>query len=121
MNVEIKIIKPLNVDGIDNFMDGIVYGATRITKDFTNSENRFPRRTGNLQITSMAQPIRKSGKYSYSLDVPYGVEYAGFVWQMKDVHWTNENTYPQWYETMFRNKKELIISSAINQSKGWLK
>lgn len=118
MNFSVEVIKPLDVKGIENYMDDIVFTVARITKDFTNSGGHFPYRTGNLNITSMAQPIRKVGEATYSLDAPNGVEYAQFVWEMKNVNWTNKNTYPQWYETMFKNKKELIVNTAINYVKG---
>lgn len=111
MNIEYVVEKPLDKKSINNFMDRTVYNVARTTLSLT--AGHFPRRTGDLERTSYAMGVQ-GGNATYSLGA--GVDYARYVWNMKDVHWTNPSTIPQWYYTIFKNKKEAIVSQAVSNS-----
>ena len=115
-NVEIKVVKGMPFKELDKYVDLVVYGVARGTMDYTLSDNRFPRRSGNLQMSSMAHDPRKEKNGTYCLDVPTEAEYAKYVWKMENVAWTNPNTYPQWFDKVYLEKKELITQNAINNA-----
>ena len=117
VEVEVKLIEDLPTDKLNEYVDLVVYGIARGTVDYTLSENRFPRRTGNLQQSSMAQPIRQEANGMYALDIPAGAEYAKYVWEFpQETNWTNPETYAQWYLTTFKNKAEIITQNAVNNA-----
>ena len=119
MNVDVKIeiVEELPKDKLNEYVDLVVFGVARNTVDYTLSENRFPRKTGNLQQSSMAQPIRKEANGIYCLDIPSGAEYAKYVWEFpQETNWTNPETYAQWYLTVYQNKAEIITQNAVNNA-----
>ena len=117
VSIEIEIVKDLPIDEIKKYADLVVLGVARQTKDYTASDNRYPYRTGNLQISSMAQEVRKEQDYVYCLDVPGGADYAHYVWNMpQESNWTNPNTYAQWYDKVYNEKKEIITQQAIDNA-----
>lgn len=117
VSIEIEIVKDLPVDKIKKYADLVVLGVARQTKDYTNSDSRFPRLTGNLQNSSMAQEVRKEQDYVYCLDVPGGANYARYVWEFpQETNWTNPNTYAQWYNKVYSEKKETITKLAIDNA-----
>ena len=109
MDVQFIVQKPLNVAGVERFMDGVVKNTARVTLNMTSGY--FPRLKGDLERGSYAFDVQ-GGHATYSLGTT--VDYGKYVWKMKDVHWTNPSTEPQWYSTIFKNHKEGIISQAIN-------
>lgn len=118
VNVEIEIIEDLPIKKIEEYADLVVYGVARKTLDYTYADNRFPKKTGNLERSSMAQPVRKEQQYTYCLDVPQQAEYAKYVWVMPQdtTNWTNPDTYAEWYVTTYKNKKDVITSIAVNDA-----
>lgn len=116
-SVEITIDKG-NIDSafFNRYTDLIVFGVASRTLDLTSQESRFPRKTGNLAHKSMVQRTRKEADCVYCLDNPEGAEYAKYVWNMENVNWTNPNTYPQWFATVYQNNKELITEYAVSQA-----
>ena len=113
MNVEYIVLKPLDTKSITNFMDKTVYNIARTTLDMTTGH--FPRRTGDLERGSYAFGV-KGGNATYSLGTT--VSYGKYVWDMKNVNWTNPSTLPQWYYTVFKNHSESIVSQAVRSSGG---
>lgn len=109
MNAQFIVQKPLNVAGVERFMDGVVKNTARVTLDMTAGS--FPVRTGDLECGSSAFGVQ-GGHATYSLGTT--VNYGKYVWKMNNVHWTNPSTLPKWYYTVFRNHAESIISQAIN-------
>ena len=109
MDVQFIVQKPLNVAGVERFMDGVVKNTARVTLNMTSGY--FPRLKGDLERGSYAFGVQ-GGHATYSLGTT--VYYGKYVWKMKDVHWTNPSTLPQWYSTVFKNHREGIISQAIN-------
>ena len=116
IKVEVQILKDLPVDEIEEYMDLTIYGVARATMDYTLSDNRFPYRTGNLQRSSMAHDPRKEKEYTYCLDVPAEADYAKYVWNMENVNWTNLDTYSKWFETVYKEKKDIITQNAVNNA-----
>lgn len=119
VEIEFKVIKDIDKKQIHEFCDLMIFECARITKDLTNSCGYFPRLTGNLQESSMSQEIRKEAEAVYCLDVPGGAEYAKYVWEMgEETHWTNKNTLPQWYYSVFEKYQNSIQQEAINNALG---
>jgi hypothetical protein len=114
MNIEVKWIKEIPKKQIDNFTDRVVYDVAVLTREYTKGTSAFPRLTGELERQEIATPIVGSNK-EYGLSA--GVKYAGYVWKMKDVSWTNKSTKPQWYYTQFKNDAEKIVNQAVLTAK----
>lgn len=115
--IEVKIIKPMNVKQIQKFEDLTIENIARGTLDYTLADSRFPRRTGNLERSSMAQAVRKEADFVYCLDNPVGAEYAEYVWELpQETHWTNPNTYSKWFVAVFKEKNGLITKQAVDNS-----
>ena len=119
--IEFKVVKPMPVKEINNYMDKIVFAIARATLDFTNTGHRFPYLTGELNRSSMAEGVVKETFGTYHLGAR-GVDYAPKVWNYpQSTNWTNPSTYAKWYETEFEKDKTIIVNSAIKQVKGGLK
>ena len=123
IDVSIEIKRDLPKDQLKKWQDKVIYSMAREVLDFTDSKSHFPRRTGDLQITSKAVGVLKLGNASYGLDYDHDkVPYAIRVWNMGDgTHWTNDNTLPQWYASVFDKYKTEIVQLAIKNSESELK
>lgn len=116
IKVSVEIPRQLPIRELDNYTDRVVYNTARITLDFTNSKQRFPYRTGELQRASMAEGVVGEGNKSYYLGAR-GVDYAEDVWEYpQSTNWTNPNTYAKWYITEFKNEQEVIMNQAVNKA-----
>lgn len=122
INVKIEIPRELPVQQLYQFTDDVVFFTARAVLDLTNSKQRFPYLTGELNRASIAEGVVKEKHGTYHLGAR-GVDYATAVWKypQKGTNWTNPNTYAQWYVTEYKNEKELITQRAISQAKGKLK
>lgn len=116
INVSVEIPRELPIRELDRFTDLVVQGVARITLDFTNSKQRFPYRTGELNRASMAEGVVSEGNKTYHLGAA-GVDYAPDVWEYpQSTNWTNPNTYAQWYYKEYQNEKELITNHAVSNA-----
>lgn len=116
INVSVEIPRELPVRELDNYIDLTIYNIARITLDYTNSKQRFPYLTGELNRASMAEGVVSEGNKTYHLGAS-GVDYAPDVWEYpQGTNWTNPNTYAQWYLTEYQNEKEAITSLAVNNA-----
>lgn len=116
INVSVEIPKELPIKELDRYMDLVVYNVARITLDYTNSKQRFPYLTGELNRAAMAEGVVNEGNKTYHLGAS-GVDYAPDVWEYpQETNWTNPNTYAQWYLTEYENEKEVITNSAVNNA-----
>ena len=113
MNVEVKWVKDLPTKQINAFEDRVVYNCAVYTREYTKGTSAFPRLTGELERQEIASSIVGSNK-EYGLTS--GVDYARYVWKMKNVSWTNKSTKPQWYYTQFKNDGEKIVHQAVNSA-----
>ena len=111
MNIDVKWVKEIPKKQIDNFTDRVVYDVAVFTREYTKGTSAFPRLSGELERQEIAAPIVGTHK-EYGLTS--GVDYAKYVWKMKDVSWTNKSTKPQWYYTEFKNDAEKIVNQAVN-------
>ncbi len=119
MNIKVNVEIPRNlpIRELDRYIDYTVYNMARITLDFTNSKQRFPYLTGELNRAAMAEGVVAEGGKSYHLGAS-GVDYAPDVWEYpQSTNWTNPSTYAQWYMTEFKNEKELIVKRAVENAK----
>lgn len=125
--VEFKVIKPLDVKAINNYMDKVVFGIARETLDFTNTGRHFPYLTGDLNRASMSAGVSKLGDNIYGLGYTKefngkDIGYASKVWKYpQGTHWTNSSTYAQWYITEYKKDEHIIVNNAIKQAKGTLR
>ena len=114
MNVEVKILKGIPVEQINKFEDRVVYNTALATREYVKSRNAYPYLTGRLARSEIASPIVGSNK-TYGLTS--GVDYAKYVWRMKDVNWTNPSTKPQWYYGAFKEKGYGFVTNAVIRAK----
>lgn len=116
ISVSVEIPRELPVRELDNYIDLTIYNIARITLDYTNSKQRFPYLTGELNRASMAEGVVSEGNKTYHLGAA-GVDYAPDVWGYpQGTNWTNPNTYAQWYLTEYKNEKEVITNLAVNNA-----
>lgn len=116
ISVSVEIPRELPIKELDRYTDLVVYNVARITLDYTNSKQRFPYLTGELNRASMAEGVVSEGNKTYHLGAS-GVDYAPDVWEYpQKTNWTNPNTYAQWYLTEYQNEKEIITSLAVNNA-----
>lgn len=123
IQVSIEVTRPLPVDKIENWQDKVVFGMARATLDFTNTKQHFPRLTGALQEGSMATGVVTINKKTYGLDYDKTTTtYAPIVWQYgKNTNWTNSNTLPQWYYSVFDRYTNEIVEVAVKNAESELK
>lgn len=120
-SISFKVVKPMPVDKISNWEDKVVFGIARGTLDYTNSKNNFPYRTGALNRASMSEGVVKEKKGTYHLGAR-GTKYAPAVWRMgANTNWTNKQTLPQWYNSVFKRYHTNIVNNALDNAKGELK
>jgi hypothetical protein len=116
ISVNVEIPRELPIKELDRYTDLVVYNVARITLDYTNSKQRFPYLTGELNRASMAEGVVSEGNKTYHLGAS-GVDYAPDVWEYpQKTNWTNPNTYAQWYLTEYQNEKEIITNLAVNNA-----
>lgn len=124
IKVEIDIPRQLPIRELDRYIDYTIYNMARITLDFTNKgeNSKFPEDNGDLRRAAMAEGVVSEGNKTYHLGAS-GVDYAPIVWEypQKGTHWTNPETYAQWYMTEFKNEKELIMQRAVENAKKGIK
>lgn len=113
MNVKFEWVKPIPKEQINQFEDRVVYNTAVYTREYTKGSGVYPYLSGELSRSESASPIVGSHK-EYGLTA--GVDYALYVWNMKNVNWTNSSTQPQWYYTQFKNNAETIVNQAISSA-----
>lgn len=118
MIADVKIIKGLPIEQIDQFVDKTVYNTAVITREFTKNANAYPYLTGELMRQEVAQPVVGSDK-NYGL--LSGVDYAKYVWNFKKANWTNPSTKPRWYYSVFNKDGATILCDAVIKSLKGLK
>lgn len=111
MRVEIVTLKDIPKEQINKYEDKVVYYTALKTKNYTRNKNAYPYLTGTLMRAETSLPVYGSNK-EYSLNS--GVDYAKYVWRMKNVRWTNKSTEPQWYYSVFRARGTTIVSEAVS-------
>lgn len=117
IKVNVEIPKQLPINQLNKYIDYTVYNIARITLDFTNSQQRYPRLTGELRRSAIAEGVVRDKEKTYHLGAS-GVDYAPDVWDYpQSTNWTNPSTYAQWYMTEFKKEKHLITSLAVSNSK----
>jgi hypothetical protein len=114
MKVEVKILKGIPVEQIDKFEDRVVYNTALATREYVKSRNAYPYLSGRLARAEIASPI---AGYDKAYGLRSGVDYAKYVWPMKDVNWTNPSTKPQWYYSAFKEKGYGFLINAVIRSK----
>lgn len=112
MEVEIEILKDIPVEQINRFEDRTIYNVAVFTREFTKSKSAYPYLSGELQRQEVSLPIEGSNK-EYGLG--RGVEYASRVYNYgQNTQWTNPNTEPQWYHTVFSKNYSTIVNQAVS-------
>lgn len=117
--IQVKITKDIPEEQITDFEDKAVYYSAVLTREYTKNMNAYPHLTGELEAQEVRAPIKKQQKGVYTL--LDGTNYAKYVWKMTDVNWTNPNTQPQWYKSVYRKKEKTIIDRAKDRALGELK
>lgn len=110
MNVEVKIIKGIPTEQIENFEDRVVYDVAVETREMTKGLRAYPYLSGELEREEIAEPVTGSNK-EYSLGA--GVDYAVRVYNLDNVNWTNPSTETHWYRTVFDKRKAIIVKEAL--------
>lgn len=118
MNVEVKIVKGIPVQQIEQFEDRVVYNTAVLTRKETKTLNAFPQLTGTLMREELSQQINGSNK-EYGL--ASGTSYAKAVYDYNKVNWTNKSTLPHWYKSVFEKSGNMILFNSIARSLKGLK
>lgn len=113
IGVEVEIIKGIPEKQINQFEDRVVYFTAIGTREYTKGRRAYPYLTGDLERAEVASPVTGSNK-EYNLLA--GTNYAKYVYRMKNPHWTNKSTLPQWYHTAFRTRGKSIVMEAVSHS-----
>ena len=113
IGAEVTIIKDIPKKQIDYFEDRVVYFTAIGTREYTKGKRAYPYLTGKLERAEVASPVTGSNK-EYNLLA--GTNYAKYVYRMKNPHWTNKSTLPQWYHTAFKARSKSIVSEAVVHS-----
>ena len=113
IGAEVKIIKDIPKKQIDFFEDRVVYNTAVLTREYTTGARAYPYLSGKLEMAESGSNITGSKK-EYGLLA--GVDYAKYVYRMKNPHWTNKSTLPQWYHTAFKARSKSIVSEAVAHS-----
>ena len=120
-HISFEVVKPMPVKKISNWQDKVVFGIARATLDLTSGLHHFPYLTGELSRASMAEGVGQISKGTYYLGAR-GVEYAPKVWKYGyGTKWTNKNTLPQWYESVYKKYREFINDRAVKNAEGELR
>ena len=109
MKINIEIIKGLPVEQIEQYIDKTTYNVAVETREMAKGSNAYPYRSGNLMRSEIAIPITGSNK-EYGLGS--GVDYAKYVWKMRNVNWTNPSTIDQWYYGIMNKNGATILAQA---------
>lgn len=110
MNIEVKIIKGLPIDQINQFKDDTVYNVAVETREYAKNNKAFPYLTGKLEREEVAARVMGSDS-NYSLSA--GVDYAVRLYKLPSANWTNPSTQPQWYHSVFHKNKEMILAQSV--------
>lgn len=111
MEIEIQILQDIPEEQIKLFEDRTIYNVAVFTREFTKGSSAFPYLSGELQRSEVALPIQDLGNKTYGLGA--GVDYAKYVWGYNKANWTNPNTEPKWYASVFKNSNATIINNAV--------
>ena len=113
MNVKVALKKFQLDKELDIFTDNVVYNVAVLTREMTKGLHAFPRLTGRLELAEVQEQITGSNK-EYGLNA--GVDYAKYVWlKGEKTNWTNPNTEPQWYYTVYRKHEREIVNNAVSR------
>ena len=113
MEVEVVILKELPKKQLQQFQDRVVYYTAVGTREYVKSKRGYPYLSGTLEREEVSAPVLGSNK-EYSLLA--GTDYAHYVWDMSNVHWTNKSTIPQWYYTAFNTRGKTITLEAVSKA-----
>lgn len=113
IGISFEWVKELPVKQINKFEDRVVYNTAVFTREYTKGTDAYPYLTGKLARSEMTKPIRGYNK-TYSL--LSGTGYDVYVWNMKNVNWTNKSTKPQWYFRQFRQSSGKIVKNAVSSA-----
>lgn len=119
-HISFKVVKPMPVKELNRWEDKVIFGIARATLDYTNVRHHFPYLTGELNRASMSEGVVQEKPGTYHLGAR-GVEYAPKVWNYKNVNWTNKQTLPQWYKSVYEKYRNEIIQDALKGAEGELK
>ena len=114
IDFEIKIIKDIPKEQIEDFTDKVVYNVAVLTRERTKELRAFPYRTGRLEETEIQQHITGSNK-EYGLSA--GVDYAVRMYNLDNANWTNPSTEPHWYYNIYDRYKKTIVMDAVSRAK----
>lgn len=112
VNWEEKAKKALN-----EAPENILYSVARITLDTTYSHIPLSnlKNAGKLRQSSMGAGVRGGNKDYY---VGSYTDYAKRVWNMgSNTNWTTPNTFGKWYEKVYNQYKNKIMTTAIERNK----
>lgn len=115
MEVIAKFEPDLNTErNLNRLPDEILYTIAKEVLDMTDSKEYFPKRSSDLERSSMANGVRgENGEYY----IGSFTEYASYVWNMpqEDTNWTNPNSKSQWYAYTLKENGQLILDTAVNR------
>lgn len=99
---------------LQNLPDEILYTVAKNTLDMTASKEYFPRKSSDLERSSIGAGVRGSNKEYY---IGSFTDYASYVWNypQETTNWTNPNSKSQWYVYTLKMYGQTILDNAVKQ------
>lgn len=103
---------------LDKFNDKVIYNCAYKTLNYTIPIIPLSDKpnTEKLRLSTVAYGV-KGSKGEYEIGSP--TSYASRVYKMDDhnTNWTTGGTHSQWFERTWKEKQQMILQSAITESK----
>ena len=118
ISASVSFPKKLSTAQMNKYVDSTVYHMAKHTLDYTN--NHIPNLTGSMKRDILGYGVKGSNK-TYTLGYS-SVRYTPYVWAYpQNTKWTNPASYSEWFMTVFKQNKQMILTQAVNQAKKVLK
>ena len=95
-----------------NASDKCLYAIARQTLDFIGSSKATAYKTGETERTMYAQGVQPDAD---GYHIGNYTDYAENVYWKKSANWTNPQTRPQWFHTIWKEQGELITDNCIRR------
>ena len=115
VDAELKL-NPKVMNGLKVIPDDILFTIARETLDF--SQPKIPKSNAKNHAGTLRRATSSGGVRGGNGDYYIGsyTNYAKYVWNMSNVHWTTPGTNNKWFARTLKEKGSVITNSAINKS-----
>lgn len=89
--------------------------VARMTLDLTGSSKVTAYNTGKTEQSMYTAGV--AGNMNSGFYIGNFTNYASYVYPKHNVHWTNPNTQPKWFEYIWERNGQMITDTAIRDYK----